>query len=227
MKNDSVKFLELDALIKYIPQVLETESNDFPKISERLSLPRHIRLLHSAMGIVTEVTELYEILEKPSFDLINLREECGDSTWYCGVAIDELQINLNSFCDKVNDRIKEELKAEGTYGIIQRKFLKKSYFTKRLNKSIVVAGNLLDLMKKGCFYNVEKLVLARYEELLIETFVNMSLILELGSYNLNETFEINIAKLHKKRFKNKRFTEEEAINRNLEEERKTLEDKSK
>lgn len=224
MKNN--KPLELHALEIYIPQVLETESNDFPKIAERLSTARNIRLLHAAMGIVTEVTELYEILSKPKFDLINLREECGDATWYCGIALNELNIDLNSFCDRVNVGIEAEKKALGIKSSIMKTIFKKSYFATRLSKSIVAAGNLLDLMKKGCFYNIEKLVLSRYEELLVEIFVNMALILELGNYTLKETFDVNIAKLHKKRFKNKKFTEDEAINRDLVEERKTLENKN-
>ena len=62
----------------YIKNVLKTESNDFNKIASRLSSPRSIRLLHGILGLCTEATELFEMLEKKKIDFTNLKEEVSD-----------------------------------------------------------------------------------------------------------------------------------------------------
>jgi len=83
----------------YVGCVLRTESCDFEKIRGRLTDDK-IRLLHAAMGLATESGEFIDMLKKHIFygktlDLINLKEEIGDSQWYAGVAIDVLKTTLN------------------------------------------------------------------------------------------------------------------------------------
>lgn len=78
---------------EYIVNVKKTESCDTDKILGRLSGKSSIRLLHSAMGIVTEVAEIYEAIDNG--DLVNLKEELGDCLWYLAISIDILKIDTN------------------------------------------------------------------------------------------------------------------------------------
>lgn len=80
----------------YVTDALRTESADYAVIAARLSDPRTIRLLHAAMGLVTEAAEFLDQLKKHIFygkllDYVNLGEELGDSTWYQRVALDALE----------------------------------------------------------------------------------------------------------------------------------------
>ena len=73
----------------YVENVLRTESPGNSETVARLTEPQTIRLLHAAMGMVTEAAELLDMLKKHIFygkilDLINAKEEIGDSQWYSG-----------------------------------------------------------------------------------------------------------------------------------------------
>ena len=77
----------------YVENVLRTESPGNSETVARLTEPQTIRLLHAAMGMVTEAAELLDMLKKHIFygkilDLINAKEEIGDSQWYSGLGID-------------------------------------------------------------------------------------------------------------------------------------------
>jgi len=81
---------------QYKENALKTESNDFQAITNRLSNPKMIRLLHAAMGMQTEVAEFTDMLKKHIFygkplDEVNLKEEIFDQTWYLAIAIDALK----------------------------------------------------------------------------------------------------------------------------------------
>ena len=204
---------------EYVDQVLKTESNDFVKIGERTSLPRNIRLMHTAVGIMTEISELFEMEAKPELDLTNLMEECSDALWYIGVGVDELGLDRDAFFQKC-----QELKRKDVA------FPKKSLLSKKvlirdvLSKSQISSSKLLDLLKKSIFYGRE-IDLAQFENTMAEVMSEMILLLESFGYSVEESMDINIDKLQKKRFKAGKFTEQEAIVRNLDEERKTLEKK--
>lgn len=75
---------------KYIESCLVTETKEYNKVVERFSDAgyRNARMNHAALGLPSEGAELFEALEKK--DLVNVMEECGDHTWYIGVAIDAL-----------------------------------------------------------------------------------------------------------------------------------------
>lgn len=80
---------------EYIENVVKTESNDFEKIGDRLSNLDTVRLLHAAMGLVTEAGEFMDAFKKHIFygkpqDTTNLKEELGDLLWYIAIALDEL-----------------------------------------------------------------------------------------------------------------------------------------
>lgn len=79
----------------FIKEAIKTESVNFVDISRRLVDKRTIRLLHAGMGLVTEAAEFLDALKKWIFygkaiDIVNLKEELGDSQWYTAIAMDEL-----------------------------------------------------------------------------------------------------------------------------------------
>lgn len=84
----------------YVENVLRTESPGNSETVARLTEPQTIRLLHAAMGMVTEAAELLDMLKKHIFygkilDLINAKEEIGDSQWYSGLGIDIIGTTFN------------------------------------------------------------------------------------------------------------------------------------
>ena len=84
----------------YVEKAVSTESADFNKITDRLSKTDTIRLLHAALGLCTEVGEFQDMLKKHIFygkpiDIVNAKEEIGDTLWYIGLAIDVLQTTMN------------------------------------------------------------------------------------------------------------------------------------
>jgi len=92
----------------YIKQVLRTENQDWDSIRERLNDIRTIRLLHAAMGKVTEAGEFIDVLKKwimygKPIDEVNLKEEIGDGFYYDGIACDELKTDFDTEqCRNVN-----------------------------------------------------------------------------------------------------------------------------
>lgn len=84
----------------YVENVLRTESPVTPEMIERISNPDTIRLIHGAMGLITESAEFMDALKKHIFygkplDFTNLLEECSDTYWYTGVIIDVLRTTIN------------------------------------------------------------------------------------------------------------------------------------
>jgi NTP pyrophosphatase (non-canonical NTP hydrolase) len=85
----------------YIEKVLRTESTDWDAIKERLNDITTIRLLHAAMGKVTEAGEFIDVMKKyimygKPIDTTNLKEEIGDGQWYDGIACDALGTDFDT-----------------------------------------------------------------------------------------------------------------------------------
>jgi hypothetical protein len=66
----------------YIQEAIRTESQQFN--------PARPRLLHAALGIVTEIMEYFD-----NEDEINAKEELGDVYWYVAIAADELGMTFD------------------------------------------------------------------------------------------------------------------------------------
>lgn len=82
----------------YVENVLRTDCEYSPETIDRVV--KNIRLLHAAMGMVTEAAELMDMLKKhffygKPFDKVNAKEELGDSAWYLGLAVDEIRTTMN------------------------------------------------------------------------------------------------------------------------------------
>lgn len=194
---------------EYVQKAVMTESNDFTKLGERLSLPRNIRLLHATIGAMTEIGELFEMLENENIDLTNLQEEVGDVTWYVAIACHEMNWSLEEFIPTANPSSGKDIRPQ---------------IEKELIKMVQCGAKALDLMKKSSFYGkpLDEEKMKKEMKDLVKHSVHL---LSVGGFDIEGSFAINIKKLHDKRFKGGKFSETEAVHRNLEEERKTLEGK--
>ena len=72
---------------------LVTDLEKYDPVLERLQDVQVLRLLHAAMGIVTEAGELMDMLKKHLFygkpvDWANAKEELGDVSWYWRLGLD-------------------------------------------------------------------------------------------------------------------------------------------
>lgn len=78
--------------MNYIEEAKRTESDAFSiAVADRLA--HRPRLLHAAMGLVTESGEFLDNFKKhiyygKPFDATNVVEEIGDVLWYCAIALD-------------------------------------------------------------------------------------------------------------------------------------------
>ena len=162
-------------------------------------------LLHGAMGLVTEASELVENYDgTKQHDSINVFEELGDVTWYLSIAQRELGFELPD--DFFNDIEEEDLLEE--YGTL--------YCLDLINAS----SNLLDYHKKMLFYG-KPLEEETYKEFFFKVVEALKVIINLEGFNIEDIHERNIAKL-KARYGEK-FSSESALNRDLEKERDVLE----
>ena len=88
----------------FIEEALRTESSLNP-LSETYE-EKSARLLHAAIGLVTESGEFIAALKKFLFygrplDLVNLKEELGDILWYAAVAMSALDTTFEEEMDRV------------------------------------------------------------------------------------------------------------------------------
>lgn len=89
----------------YVKNAIKTESNDFDAIAARLADPSKIRILHSLIGLATEVGELQDAVKKHVFygkplDTVNLAEEMGDVFWYLAILSDALGAPFEGIMEK-------------------------------------------------------------------------------------------------------------------------------
>ena len=186
---------------EYEKNVLVTESCDFAAIRTRTD-DRMIRLLHSGLGMSSELAELEVALDKTDWDLVNISEESGDILWYIAVAVNALGFDHNEISSF------EVSKKEG-YALRDS-----------VNTTVWAVGEFNDLLKKHLFYGRE-LNTDKLKQNLQQMCMAVSAICIYCDKTPGQTRETNIAKL-KVRFKDK-FTEAAALNRDLDTERKILE----
>ena len=70
------------------------------------------RLLHAALGMITESAEFAESVYESTFagkefDKVNAKEEIGDQTWYCGLAIDAIGSNFEEVFEVNNAKLEK------------------------------------------------------------------------------------------------------------------------
>ena len=222
--------MEKVTLENFVSQAIITESNDFESIGKRLAKVENMRLLHSVVGISTELTELIEAIMKPQLDLVNIKEELSDAIWYCAIACDVLKIEFKDLISDSYELAYEQNRNSYLKQLKKISFLKKivvryqlQFFINQANKG---AGNCLDVMKKTIYYQNREFNEVKFKENLTLTMASFLLILsEIVEASLEDTLQMLIDKLQKVRYKQGKFTAEEASNRDLETERKILEQK--
>ncbi len=171
---------------------------------------------HMIIGMFSEINEMNKALR--SGDIVNIKEELGDMSWYPVNYATIRKISISQQTDV------------GEFGILEYTDL---------------TSDLCDILKKWMIYNKEMDGETRNREIiLVQKIINCicNFAPKISSYgdglqlpnrdpkayeviNINEVWQMNIDKLHKKRYKNATYSDEQANNRNIEEERKTLEGK--
>lgn len=199
---------------EYIKNVLITEARDFTPLQERFSQIRNIRLLHGSIGLASELAEIREMArDNDPVDKVNLLEEMGDLFWYMGVIVNELGIDPNKIF-----RTKQVNKVLWQFPDLAA--------TRELNIVVdtltISIGYMIDIMKKTLMYGKELDTLL-IESILEEMGIDIEHALNCHGYTSGQARQVNIDKL-RARYGDK-FTEDAALERNLEVERKILEQK--
>lgn len=96
LENNIENLQTLDAVKKKLfynkpTDLLKEEAEVNPWLDEYT--PKQVDLIHAILGIATEAGELLEalhrfVLDKEGFDVVNLKEECGDLFWYQAILAD-------------------------------------------------------------------------------------------------------------------------------------------
>lgn len=163
-----------------------------------------LNLAHMVLGIFSEFNEF--LAADVNEDVVNLKEEVADKFWYISNYCNFRGYDLQTIYNNRRDFIENEILGK-TGGFIYS------------------LSQLQDLVKKNLVYNkeinreIEEDLLKRILYFLEEWCYDINI--PLTEESLEDILEKNINKL-KARFPDK-FTEENAINRNLEVERKILE----
>lgn len=176
---------------------------------------KELNLFHSSCGVITEVGEFIDIIKREIFygkkpDIYNICEELGDIFWYAVIPFRELNmiyvkqnnLNLLDFSKCVDETAKKQL-------IVYTLENMKNHFC-RCNDSVKKSPDAV-------FSTLETAFMAIYYP-----FIQLlELIGEYYGFSMEKILQVNIDKL-KVRFPDK-FSNEKALNRDLEAERIVLE----
>lgn len=175
----------------YIKLALRTEATENTVLREP-------RLMHAAIGIMTETVEL--LLAAYNEDRVNTKEEIGDILWYLAIGCDEMCCTL------------DEVRQIATASPIELE-------TNPVKLLVETAAEILDTLKRNTFYatTVDHITLGTH---FANALVILDWICEDEGWDLSEIQERNIEKL-RVRFPEK-FTQEQAENRDLEAEHAVL-----
>ncbi len=198
---------------EYVKNVLVTESTDLEPIKARID-DRMIRLLHGGLGLSSELAELVDAFADPKDDIIdwvNIAEESGDLFWYISVIVNTLGFDPEHISSSESEADKHSLIYKHNVDAMQS----------ALSAAVWCTGNYNDLLKKHLFYGRE-LNKEKMEQVLGQLCMAVAGICTISGTTSFEARDTNIAKL-RARYGDK-FTEAAALNRDLETERKILED---
>lgn len=90
---------------EFLKSVDLLENKEFSKLKERFVQEENIRLLHSGIGLCTEVGEFQDLLKKKvmygkDIEKSKLVDELGDILWYFGVACNVLGVSMEEVMEK-------------------------------------------------------------------------------------------------------------------------------
>ena len=143
-------------------------------------------LLHGAIGMVTEASELVEAVENQ--DNVNIGEELGDFLWYVSIFERELDFNIDkSVVIYAEDTVMGTNWTDSYRNEVQRE---------TAIKIIVDSGKLLDSLKKATFYGRPLIKLVTPMTALLNRIVShVSFMLFLSGQTIENSRRVNIAKL--------------------------------
>ena len=136
----------------YVENVLRTDCEYNVELYERLL--SNARMIHAAIGLATESAELLDMLKKhifygKPFDKVNAKEECGDASWYIGLAIDDLSTTMNDVLTQNIEKLKlrypnkfNEDKAINRNVEAERELLEKDVLTDAVNAEKKLLKNI-------------------------------------------------------------------------------------
>lgn len=195
---------------EYVQNALVTESADKAPILNRMD--HQYRLVHIALGLSSELSELVSMLTSGQVDDINLAEELGDIFWYCAISVDVLGVGSGEVFSFATDAERSR-----RLSTLQRG----SPILPRLIYDLTIyVGELSDLVKKHVFYG--KLIDVEHYVNSLACIVHTSEhILHVFGITAQDAMDRNIAKLRSRY--GEKFTEAKALERNLDLERTILE----
>ena len=196
----------------YRKRVLATEAADWDAVRARLRDDRHLRILHAAIGLASEVGELSEAILVISPSYVSVIEELGDALWYCTAGLDAADgaLALSPLSDNAAPIEEVDDWRES------RPLLELLVFE---------AGEILSQVKAWIYYGRD-LDLGRLRVRFDMAVHYLRIVGARHKIDITDIMEANVRKLHGKRYKGGVFSEEAANNRDLEAERETLEHKS-
>lgn len=115
-------------------------NNEFTKMALRTESPAfnqpNPRLLHAAIGLVTESGELIDAMKKQIYygrelDTTNIKEEAGDIMWYLAILFDELGTDF-------------ETEQKRVIAKLQARFLEKFTEDKAFNRDLETERSILE-----------------------------------------------------------------------------------
>lgn len=106
---------------EFIKDAIRTESPNF--------YPPNHRILHAAVGCVTESGEMLDALKKNMFygkelDVVNVKEEAGDLLWYLAILFDELGTSFEDEAERVINKLKTRFPDKFTEELAENRNLK-------------------------------------------------------------------------------------------------------
>lgn len=213
---------DLKRLDAYVPIAKSTESIVKMWVQKEDEESRNInaRFTHGAEGLVTEVGEIQEALDayeqSGEYDYVNLIEEAGDVIWYLAIVIDSLGLKFVDLKHK------------------HWELLAGCHKERANSKMIQASAQILNKNKRTVFYGkpLETDDLEVYLKQLLHALYyfceDVKEGLELGDVGERTGIEVAIDKVTRKltgekgRYKDG-FSQEEAYNRDLDNEREILE----
>lgn len=104
--------LDADTYAKLADRTNLHGPDGYMKVQERMADPQFARLMHAAMGMVTESAEFMDALKKHAIygkpiDEVNLKEELGDKLWYVALAVNTLNTTFGLIMEQNIRKLKK------------------------------------------------------------------------------------------------------------------------
>jgi hypothetical protein len=180
---------------EYIGLAIKTESCDINEIYDRLGNENLVRMLHASLGMVTEVTEFFESLDK--CDSINIKEEIGDLFWYIAVSFHAARKEFPDIVMPYDGLIWLGMDIDKT--------------KKKLLSSI---SEFVDIIKRTIYYDAYCLESKKLEKVLMDIYKTAYWAIGVtGSGERDDVLKCNIEKLMKRY--GEKFNSDGALNRDI------------